>query len=87
MRRAKGADAVVTILPTSKQVVTVAEQNPFPVVYDVGAVASGWKRALALAGGDESLVIPGHDPMLRSRFPALPGSDGDVVALHSEPVG
>ena len=62
-------------------------QNPFPVVYDVGAIASGWKRALALAGGDESLVIPGHDPMLRSRFPALPGSDGEVVALHSEPVG
>ena len=84
---AKGADAVVTILPTSKQVAAVAEQNPFPVVYDVGAVASGWKRALALAGGDESLVIPGHDPMLRSRFPALPGSDGEVVALHSEPVG
>ena len=62
-------------------------QNPFPVVYDVGAMASGWKRAVALAGGDESLVIPGHDPMLRSRFPALPGSDGEVVALHSEPVG
>ncbi|HEY4253994.1 MAG TPA: N-acyl homoserine lactonase family protein [Roseomonas sp.] len=61
-------------------------QNPFPIVYDVGAMAAGWKRALQLAGGDESLVIPGHDPIISERFPAVPGSGGEIVALHLPPV-
>jgi glyoxylase-like metal-dependent hydrolase (beta-lactamase superfamily II) len=61
-------------------------ENPFPIVYDVGAMARGWKRALALAGGDESLVIPGHDPIVGERFPAVPGSGGEIVALHLPPL-
>jgi hypothetical protein len=39
-----------------------------------------------LAGGDETRVIPGHDPEVRSRFPSVPDQDGEVVALHLPPV-
>lgn len=52
----------------------MARENPFPIVFDLGAMVQGWRRARALAGGDESLVIPGHDPLVRSRFPAEPGN-------------
>ena len=61
--------------------------NPFPIVFDLGAMTQGWRIARRLAGGEESRVIPGHDPEVRSRFPAVPGQDGEVVALHREPVG
>ncbi|NKC32181.1 N-acyl homoserine lactonase family protein [Falsiroseomonas selenitidurans] len=44
-------------------------QIPFPIVFDVGAMVQGWRKARALAGGDESLVIPGHDPLVRAMFP------------------
>ena len=61
--------------------------NPFPIIYDLGAMAAGWRIAKKLAGGDDSRVIPGHDPLVRQRFPAVPGTDGEVVALHLPPVG
>ena len=61
--------------------------NPFPIIFDLGAMAAGWRRAKKLAGGDDSRVIPGHDPAVRDRFPAVPGQNGEVVALHLAPVG
>ncbi len=60
--------------------------NPFPIVFDLGAMTQGWRVAKRLAGGDETRVIPGHDPEVRERFPAVPGQDGEVVALHLPPV-
>ena len=60
--------------------------NPFPIVFDLGAMTQGWRIAKRLADGDETRVIPGHDPEVRSRFPAVPGQDGEVVALHLPPV-
>lgn len=64
----------------------MARENPFPIIFDLGAMVQGWRRARALAGGDESLVIPGHDPLVRARFPALEGSDGEVIRLDLPPV-
>ena len=59
---------------------------PFPIVFDVGEMAAGWRRAKKLAGGDDSLVIPGHDPLLRGMFPCLPGSEGEILLLHEKPL-
>ena len=59
--------------------------NPFPIIFDLGAMTQGWRLAKRLAGGDETRVIPGHDPEVRTRFPAVPGQDGEVVALHLPP--
>lgn len=64
----------------------VERQNPFPILFDLGAMVQGWRRARALAGGDESLVIPGHDPLVRRRFPAVEGSGGEVLRLDLPPV-
>ncbi len=60
----------------------VSRGNPFPIIFDLGAMTAGWRLAKKLAGGDESRVVAGHDPEVRARFPAVPGTDGEVVALH-----
>ncbi len=60
-------------------------QNPFPILLDLGAMVQGWRRARALAGGDESLVIPGHDPLVRTRFPAEDAA-GEVIRLDLAPI-
>jgi glyoxylase-like metal-dependent hydrolase (beta-lactamase superfamily II) len=56
-------------------------ENPFPIVFDLGAMVQGWRRARALAGGDESLVIPGHDPLLRTLYP----TEGEATRLDLPP--
>ena len=53
---------------------------PFPWVLDVGGTLEGFKRLRALAS-DDALVIPGHDPEIMERFPALPGAEGVVARL------
>ncbi|MDE2361530.1 MAG: N-acyl homoserine lactonase family protein [Hyphomicrobiales bacterium] len=58
--------------------------NPFPIVFDLGGMIQGWRRARELAGADDR-IIPGHDPMVRKIYPAHPGSNGEIVALHLAP--
>jgi glyoxylase-like metal-dependent hydrolase (beta-lactamase superfamily II) len=59
--------------------------NPFPIVFDLGAVVQGWRRARALAGGDETRIIPGHDPLVRRRFAPMAG-DAEVLRLDLPPL-
>ncbi len=61
--------------------------NPFPIIFDLGAMTQGWKLARTLAGGEEDRVVPGHDPEVRRIYPAVPGTDGEVTALHLPPKG
>ena len=59
-------------------------QNPFPILFDLGAMIQGWRRARQLAGGDDRLVVPGHDPIVRQIYPAM--DDGaEVVRLDLPP--
>jgi glyoxylase-like metal-dependent hydrolase (beta-lactamase superfamily II) len=60
--------------------------EPFPILFNLGDMVQGWRTARRLAGGDESRVVPGHDPEVRRRYPALAGSDGETVQLHLPPV-
>lgn len=60
---------------------------PFPIVFNLGEMTAGWGKARALAGGDEERVVPGHDPLVRAVYPAVPGSDGESVMLHVPPTG
>ncbi|MDN3566880.1 N-acyl homoserine lactonase family protein [Paeniroseomonas aquatica] len=60
--------------------------NPFPIIFDLGAMTQGWRISKRLAGGDESRVIAGHDPEVRARFQPVAGQDGEVVALHLPPL-
>ena len=44
-------------------------RSPFPLVVDVEDMLKGFDLLTKLAG-DRRLVIPGHDPLVRQRFPA-----------------
>ena len=57
------------------------EGAPFPIIFNMGDMVEGWARARHLAG-DPSRIIPGHDPAVLTRYPAVPGLEGDAVALH-----
>lgn len=45
------------------------QQRPYPIVYNLGDMADGWRRAQALAESPAH-VIPGHDPLVMERYPA-----------------
>lgn len=59
-------------------------RNPFPLVVNVSDMVEGWRTAARLAG-DDSRVIPGHDPAVAARFPRLPGFDVEAFELHRAP--
>ncbi len=57
--------------------------NPFPIISDLPRMVEGWRMLEALADGPDH-VIPGHDPLVRARFPTL-GGDAEIVQLHLPP--
>jgi glyoxylase-like metal-dependent hydrolase (beta-lactamase superfamily II) len=59
--------------------------NPFPLVVNVRDMVEGWRTATRLAG-DESRVIPGHDPAVAARYSRLPGADVEAFELHRDPL-
>ena len=55
--------------------------KPFPIVVDMEDMLAGfdWLNARAAKG---ETVVPGHDPLVRERFPrAFDGSQADVRRL------
>jgi glyoxylase-like metal-dependent hydrolase (beta-lactamase superfamily II) len=58
---------------------------PFPLVYNVGDMLEGFARCEALAGGDPDLLIPGHDPEVRLRWPAISPDEPDILRLDLAP--
>jgi glyoxylase-like metal-dependent hydrolase (beta-lactamase superfamily II) len=56
-------------------------KRPYPIVYNVGDMVEGWRKARSLADSDAH-VIPGHDPMVMDRYPAPSKAlEGLVVRL------
>jgi hypothetical protein len=61
------------------------EGRPFPAVHDVGAMLEGHRTLKRLASHDE-LVVPGHDPLVLTRFAAPdPSLAGWVARLDADP--
>lgn len=58
---------------------------PFPIVLHLGEMLEGYRRCAELAGGDADLLIPGHDPEVLARWPALAPDLPDVVRLDLPP--
>ena len=58
-------------------------QTQATVVLDVGKMLEGFHLMEELAGGPDH-IIPGHDPEVVQRFPALPGAP-DIVLLDRPP--
>jgi glyoxylase-like metal-dependent hydrolase (beta-lactamase superfamily II) len=54
--------------------------RPFPIVYDLGAMVEGWATLTRLAV-PSGAVVPGHDPAVLERYPAVPGLAGTAVRL------
>ena len=59
------------------------DRNPFPVIVDMRQVFEGYDLVERLADSPDH-VIPGHDPLILKRFPAL-ADDPDTVRLDLEP--
>jgi glyoxylase-like metal-dependent hydrolase (beta-lactamase superfamily II) len=74
---------VVLASDTTHLWANIRERNPFPIVADVTAMLEGYRLIESLADGPDH-VIPGHDPLVRARFPALPGHT-DIVRLDVPP--
>jgi glyoxylase-like metal-dependent hydrolase (beta-lactamase superfamily II) len=44
-------------------------EMPYPIAYNVGEVLEGYRRARALASSPDH-IVPGHDPLVMTRYPA-----------------
>jgi glyoxylase-like metal-dependent hydrolase (beta-lactamase superfamily II) len=62
----------------------IRDRNPFPIIVDLPKMLEGYRTVEALAGGADH-IIPGHDPLVRTRFPSLSGQP-EIVCLHLPPV-
>jgi glyoxylase-like metal-dependent hydrolase (beta-lactamase superfamily II) len=72
---------VVLASDASHYYANMEQGRPFPIVYNVGDMVEGWRRARALATSEDH-VIPGHDPLVLARY-ASPSKDleGTVARL------
>ncbi|MCB4823489.1 N-acyl homoserine lactonase family protein [Roseicella aerolata] len=59
-------------------------RRPFTTAFHVGDMLEGFDRLRALAPGPRH-IIPGHDPLVMQRYPAVPGLEGIAVRLDLEP--
>jgi glyoxylase-like metal-dependent hydrolase (beta-lactamase superfamily II) len=65
----------------------MGEGRPFPIVASVTEMVDGWRKVRALAS-DERHVVPGHDPLVMTRYRApSPALEGIAVRLDADPVG
>lgn len=84
VRTARGF--IVLASDASHYYANMRERRPFPIVFDVPDMMSGWERCRALADAEDS-VIPGHDPEVMKRYPpATPALAGIAVRLDAEPL-
>jgi glyoxylase-like metal-dependent hydrolase (beta-lactamase superfamily II) len=58
--------------------------SPFPIVFHVGDMVAGYATLRAAAASAQH-IIPGHDPLVRTRYPFHGNPADDIVALHMPP--
>lgn len=73
---------VVLASDASHYYANIERCEPFPILHTMADVLDGYERLLALAGSMTHL-IPGHDPLVRQRYPRL--GDLDVYRLAEPP--
>ena len=56
------------------------QTRPFPIVYSVPDMVAGYEKLRSLAASPGH-VIPGHDPLVMQRYPAVKGLEGIAVRL------
>ncbi len=60
-------------------------RSPFPIVLHLGEMLEGYRRCEELAEGDETRLIPGHDPEVLRRWPRMDPGIADIVRLDLPP--
>ncbi len=70
---------VVLASDASHYYANMEQERPFPIVYNVGDMVEGWRKAQALADSPAH-VIPGHDPLVMARYPAPAKALEGIVA-------
>ncbi len=63
----------------------IRNRSPFPLVADVARMLEGYRILESLADGPDH-IIPGHDPLVLTRFPCVPGQP-DICRLDLPPIG
>lgn len=61
------------------------QHQPFPIVRDVSEMLEGY-NAMQRQASSSAHIIPGHDPLVLKRYPALAGGPPDIVRLDAEPL-
>jgi len=62
----------------------IERNRVFTVTYNLGDVLASYERLRALADSPRH-IVPGHDPLVMQRYPAVPGLEGIAVRLDAEP--
>lgn len=61
----------------------MTRMNPFPVIYNVADTMRSWQTVMAMVDNPDR-IVPGHDPLVMERFPALsPDLSEHVVILSA----
>ena len=58
--------------------------RPFTTAFHVGDMLEGFDTLKRLAPTPQH-IVPGHDPLVMQRYPAVPGLEGIAVRLDVEP--
>lgn len=77
---------VVIASDTTHHYAHIQGRRVFPSVDSVSDVLLGYDRLMALGGGSLAHIVPGHDPLVSSLYPAFSDATGDwIVRLDAEP--
>ncbi|MCL6443950.1 MAG: N-acyl homoserine lactonase family protein [Alicyclobacillus sp.] len=58
----------------------IEENRPFSAVYNLADMYGAFDIVRSLTD-ESSIIVPGHDPMVMQRFPAVPGLEGTAVRI------
>jgi hypothetical protein len=74
---------VVPASSTPHYYANLHRRSPFPIVYNIGDMATGWETVERLAAHPDRF-IPGHDPIVCEIYPRA-SDKVDAFALHKTP--
>jgi glyoxylase-like metal-dependent hydrolase (beta-lactamase superfamily II) len=61
------------------------QSRPFPIVDSVAYILEGYATMKKLASSPRH-IIPGHDPLVLTRYPSVNAQLNDIVRLDIEPI-
>lgn len=76
---------VVLASDASHLYANMEQERPYPIIYNLGDMLEGYRMLHKLASSPRH-IVPGHDPLVMTRYPAAKtGLDGIAARLDVEP--